>query len=228
MRGRGTHTFVPYLIGAVVLLVVAAAGHYLEDRVAVIEAAIDGLGGWAPAAFVGLYVVASQILVPESLLDTAAGAFFGVLWGTVYSVVASVIGASIAFCLSRWLLRSPVSRLLEKRPSLAAIDRVADHGGLRLLLLLRLAPLNPVVVSYALGVTRVAFSRFLFACIGLVPTHLVTVYFGYVARHLARPSEIRSPEHTAAIVAGLLVCAAAMWWIGRVAYAEIKSAEQGD
>ena len=125
-------------------------------------------------------------------------------------------------------MRSQVSRQLEKRPSLAAIDRVADHGGLRLLLLLRLAPLNPVVVSYVLGVTRVPFSRFLFTCIGLVPAHLLTVYFGYVAGHLARPSESRSPEHTASIVVGLVMCAAAMWWIGRVAYAEIRSAEQDE
>jgi len=228
MAGRRTQTLVPYLIGAIVLLAVAAAGDFLEKHVAAIETAIDGLGVWAPAAFMGLYLAASQIFVPESLLDTAAGAFFGVLWGTVYSVIASVTGAAIAFCLSRWLLRAQVSRLLEKRPSLAAIDRVADHGGLRLLLLLRLAPLNPVVVSYILGVTHVPFSRFLIACVALVPTHLVTVYFGFVAGHLARPSEMHSPAHTASIVAGLVVCAAAMWWTGRVAYAEIKSAEQND
>lgn len=57
-----------------------------------------------------LAVVISPI--PSLPLDIAAGAFFGPLLGTLYSVVGALAGAVASFLIARWLGRDVVSRLL--------------------------------------------------------------------------------------------------------------------
>jgi len=89
--------------------------------------------------------------------------------------------AVLNYLIARSLLRSRIEKMLEKHPKLRAIQRAANHEGLRLQLLLRLAPLNPVSVSYVLGASGVRFSTFLLATVGLIPVVFVEVYFGYLA-----------------------------------------------
>jgi len=215
------------LLGVAVLAALVVAGRYVGHHVEAIESGIAGLGPWAPLAFVVLFVIMAQAFVPESLLDTVAGALFGVLWGTVYTVVGSAIATAIAFWVSRRLASDRVRRLLETRPALAAIERAAAAGDPRLVLLLRMAPLNPTMVSYVLGVTRVRVSTFLLASVGLIPSHLVAVYFGYVARHVtqvASPAVAGSPVRTAATVGGLVACALLVGWLGHRAYEIVRTA----
>jgi hypothetical protein len=76
---------------------------------------------------------------------------------------------------------------------------------LRLQLLLRLSPINPVTVSYVLGASGVRFSTFMIATIGLIPTLFVEVYFGDVASHLAKVAGNSSDPltlHTVVVVVG--------------------------
>src|SRR5262245_39274737 len=54
-------------------------------------------GVWGSVVFVLGYALATVALVPASLLTLAAGAIFGLTWGTVYVFIAAVLGASAAF-----------------------------------------------------------------------------------------------------------------------------------
>src|SRR6185295_20325417 len=85
-----------YAIAAVALLLALKYLH-VQD---LLKAALDWigkLGPWGPVIFVGLYVVATVLFVPGSVLTPGAGAVFGVLLGSVCVSISATLGATAAF-----------------------------------------------------------------------------------------------------------------------------------
>ena len=64
-----------------------------------LQAIMDRLGFWAPLGFVALYLLAPALLLPGGPITLAAGALFGPLLGTIYSLVGATGGATLAFIL---------------------------------------------------------------------------------------------------------------------------------
>lgn len=147
---------------------------------------VEELGLFGPGVFVVGYALAVVGLAPGSVLTLAAGAIFGVLWGTVYVLVAATLGACAAFLVSRYLARSLVERRLESNPRFGAIDRAVGEQGRRIVFLLRLSPVFPFnLLNYGLGLTRVRFVDYLVACAGMLPGTLLYVYYGKLAGDVA-------------------------------------------
>ena len=77
-----------------------------------------GIAAWiasnrwlAILGFFGIYVAATAISIPgAAVLTLIAGALFGLLQGTIIVSFASTIGATLAFFLSRYLLRDYVEQ----------------------------------------------------------------------------------------------------------------------
>src|SRR5216117_2565154 len=67
---------------------------------------ISGLGIWGPVIFVLVYVVASVLFVPASLLTLGAGAIFGVVRGTLFVIAGATLGATAAFLVARYFART--------------------------------------------------------------------------------------------------------------------------
>jgi uncharacterized membrane protein YdjX (TVP38/TMEM64 family) len=208
------------LIASCLLAAAVWFGRHAVEYIEAMETWIAGHGVWGWVAFVGMMVVFTSMFVPDTLLAIAAGALFGLGWGTVLTVVGGILTAALNFLIARSLLRSRIEKMLEKHPKLRAIQRAANHEGLRLQLLLRLAPLNPVSVSYVLGASGVRFSTFLLATVGLLPVVFVEVYFGYLASHVTTVAgnvNEHSTLHTVVTVIGFVVCVVLMIYIARVA-----------
>ena len=70
---------------------------------------IGELGVWGPVIFVLLYILATVLFVPGTLLTLAAGAMFGLGGGMILVSIASTIGASLAFSIARYLARNRVA-----------------------------------------------------------------------------------------------------------------------
>ncbi|MBF2048331.1 MAG: TVP38/TMEM64 family protein [Leptolyngbya sp. IPPAS B-1204] len=124
-------------------------------------------GAWAPIVFVVLCSL-SLVIAPlsGSSLFIAGGALFGKETGFWLSLVASIIGCSINFWLSRKLGRQVVARLIGKN-SLEELDRFTQRleGNRGLLYLTLVMPLSQDIVSYAAGLTPISYHRFLVALI---------------------------------------------------------------
>lgn len=143
--------------------------------------------GIAWVVFILIYVAATVLLLPGSLLTLAGGFIFGLGYGYLIVAVASVTGAACAFLVGRYFARDWVSSKLEANPKFAALDRaIADRGGL-IVLLTRLSPVFPFnLLNYALGLTQVKFPTYVLASwIGMIPGTLLYVYLGSVASSLA-------------------------------------------
>jgi pyruvate/2-oxoglutarate dehydrogenase complex dihydrolipoamide dehydrogenase (E3) component/uncharacterized membrane protein YdjX (TVP38/TMEM64 family) len=102
-----------------------------------------------------LYVVVTALSLPgAAILTLAAGALFGLAEGLLVASFASTIGATLAFLVSRYLLRDSIKQRFPER--LAAIDKgVAKEGGFYLFTL-RLVPVFPFfLINLLMGVTAI-------------------------------------------------------------------------
>lgn len=216
----------------VALVALVVVGRQLATAIPAVTAWVDGLGAWAPAAFIAIYAVGTVLFVPGSLLTLAAGALFGIVHGTAYVFVGATLGEAGAFLVSRHIARGLVQRRLATSPLFAAIDSAIGHAGWRVVLLLRLSPVVPFnLLNYALGLTQVRFRDFLVASAGILPGTLLYVYYGHVAGEVAAiaagGAPARGAGYYAILAAGLLATVAATVLIGRSARRALASASQG-
>jgi uncharacterized membrane protein YdjX (TVP38/TMEM64 family) len=218
-------------IAAIALLLVILAGEWLGPEVLKLKNWIASQGPKGPILFLLIFIVLSSVFVPDTVFAVIAGTLFGILWGTLLMFVGGVIGATLNFYLARTLFRKQVRGFLTKHPRFSIVEQAAEHEGLRLLLLLRLVPLNPATVSYLLGTTGIRFPVFLFACIGLIPGFFIEVYFGYLLNHVSTAKTLTGSfdmTHLAATIAGFVVCVGTLVYlivIARRALAELSIQE---
>ncbi len=150
---------------AAVLIVALVAGFFaldlgqyftladLKSRQAVIDAYYRAQPLQTAAIFFSVYVAVAALSLPGAAVMTlAAGAIFGLLWGTLIVSFASSIGATLAFLASRFLFRDSIQRRFGDK--LAAVDRgIAKEGGFYLFTL-RLVPAFPFfVINLVMGLT---------------------------------------------------------------------------
>ncbi|MDM9382919.1 TVP38/TMEM64 family protein [Chlorogloeopsis sp. ULAP01] len=147
---------------------------------------VQSLDTLAPIAFIVIYNLATLLFIPGSLLTLKGGCLFGLVWGSVYVLIAATLGATFAFLVGRYLSRDWVCQQLEKHPKFKAIDRAVATEGFKIVLLTRLSPLFPFnLLNYAFGITQVSLKDYILGSIGMVPGTVMYVYIGSVAGNLA-------------------------------------------
>ena len=216
------------IIGLAVLAAVVWLGRNAGHEITAMEGWIASHGAVGWVVFVIMMVVLTSMFVPDTLLAIAAGVLFGLAWGTVLTVIGAVMTAALNFLTARKLLRPRIEKVLQQHPKLRAIQSAAEREGLRLQLLLRLAPINPVSVSYVLGASGVHFNKFLIATVALIPGLFCDVYFGYMASHVTKRAGGTSDHsmlHTIITVVAFAICVVLMIFISRVAAKAIAEVE---
>src|SRR6266566_2514014 len=171
--------WVLYVIAGVAL-VLALKYLHVQD---LLKAALDWiakLGPWGPVIFVCLYIVATVLFIPGSVLTLGAGAVFGVVLGSVCVSISATLGATAAFLVGRYLARDAIARKIEKNEKFAAIDRAVADEGWKIVFLTRLSPVFPfTLLNYAFGLTRVRLGQYVLASwIGMMPGTVMYVYLG--------------------------------------------------
>lgn len=140
------------------------------------------------------YVVITSLSLPGAAVMTlAGGAVFGLLWGTVLVSFASTLGATLAFLVSRFLLREWVQGQFGDR--LRAINAgVAREGGFYLLAL-RLVPVFPFfVINLLMGLTTLPTRTFYWVSqVGMLLGTIVYVNAGTQLAKIESLSGILSP-----------------------------------
>jgi pyruvate/2-oxoglutarate dehydrogenase complex dihydrolipoamide dehydrogenase (E3) component/uncharacterized membrane protein YdjX (TVP38/TMEM64 family) len=147
------------------------------------QAAIDGYVRARPAQagllFFLIYVAVTGLSLPGAALMTlAAGAVFGLLWGTVIVSFASTLGATLAFLASRFLFRDAIQAKFSN--NLKAVNAGIEKDGAFYLFTLRLVPAFPFfVINLAMGLTPIKTRTFYWVSqIGMLAGTLVYVNAG--------------------------------------------------
>jgi len=166
----------------------------LKDQQAAIKAFHSDNPFLSSAAYFVIYVLATALSIPGAVLLTlAGGAVFGLFWGTVIISFASTIGATLAFLMSRFLLRDWVTRRFGQR--LAAIDEGVRREGAFYLFTLRLVPVFPFfLINLLFGLTAMKVRTFYWVSqLGMLAGTVVYVNAGTQLGKLNSLSGILSP-----------------------------------
>ena len=186
------------LIAAVVALVVLFFGFDLGrflslDYIKQQQSNFAALYADQPALVIGtyfaIYVTVTALSLPGAAIMTlAGGAIFGVLVGTLIVSFASSIGATLAFLVSRYVLRDSVQSKFGNR--LVEINKGIEKDGAFYLFTLRLVPLIPFfVINLVMGLTRIKTGVFyLVSQLGMLAG---TVVFVNAGTQLARIDSLR-------------------------------------
>jgi uncharacterized membrane protein YdjX (TVP38/TMEM64 family)/rhodanese-related sulfurtransferase len=169
---------------------IAVAAQYRDALdVELLSAQLDRLGGWAPAAFIALYAVATVAFVPGSILTLAGGAMFGPVLGTLYNLTGATLGAVLAFLAARYVASNWVRG--KAGPKLDRIIRGVEDEDWRFVAFTRLVPLFPFnLLNYALGLTRISLGHYTLAtAVCMIPGALAYTYLGHAGREAATGNE---------------------------------------
>ncbi len=146
------------------------------------------------ALFFSLYILIALLSLPgAAVMAIGAGALFGLVWGSIIASFASSIGATLAFLLSRYLLRDVVQNRFDKQ--LTAINAGMAKDGLLYLFALRLVPIFPFfLINLLMGLTTIRTRDYYWVSqLGMLAGTLVYVNAGTQLIRLTSLSEIMSP-----------------------------------
>jgi len=159
---------------------------------------IDSLGNTGVIAFMVIYIFATVLFIPGSLLTLGAGVIFQVVLGSVCVFVAATLGATGAFLVGRYLARGWVEKQIAGNEKFQAIDKAVAREGLKIVLLTRLSPVFPFnLLNYAFGLTQVSLKDYFLGSVGMIPGTIMYVYIGSLAGDLATigtPGQATAPE----------------------------------
>lgn len=170
-------------------IVLLAAAAYVLPVAAWIENAfvwIDANREVSWLVFILMYIVATVLMLPGSILTLAGGFVFGLGYGFLMVSFASVVGASLAFLSGRYFARAWVAQKLQGMPRFAALDKAVAEKGALIVLLTRLSPIFPFnLLNYAFGLTAVRFWTYVgVSWVGMIPGTILYVYVGSIASDL--------------------------------------------
>lgn len=150
------------------------------DQASTFERAL-GAAGWLLAALIQVLIALCGIL-PASVGALAAGLVYGIAGGFVLSAIGTLVGAALAFGMTRTLFRPLIARTLARRPRFARLDGAVARDGWRLVCLLRISPVMPfAVTSYALGLTALDFRSYAIGTLASLPALLGYVVLGHLS-----------------------------------------------
>jgi len=148
------------------------------DNLDRLNAWFDGLGFWAPLAFVVLWIVACVFFLPGLPITIAGGLVFGALWGTVWTTIGANLGATAAFLVGRYLARSMIEQRVSSSETLQRIDTGVRRQGWRMLLITRLVPVFPFnLQNYIYGLTDIKLSTFILVSLPAMLPATIAVNF---------------------------------------------------
>ena len=127
--------------------------------------------------FALIYVIANLFLTPSIPFLLVSGIAFGLVWGTIFALVCEVLSASANYYVGRYLAHKiPTSTTSEK---FKLIKKYLKKHGFGLVFVLRYLGFYFDLVSYASGVSRVKYKKYLAATLlGFTPYIVIYVYAG--------------------------------------------------
>ena len=142
-------------------------------------------GGWvAVAVGTGLLIVDVVLPVPSSVIMVANGAIFGIVVGSLLSLVGSVGAAMVGFLIGR-----RGGALLNRIVTPAEVEqanRLLDRWGLLAIIVTRPIPLLAETMAIIAGTSRLEWRRVLVAVVaGAIPASILYAVTGALANGFA-------------------------------------------
>ena len=151
--------------------------------------------------YILIYVTSVTFFIPGSIM-TLGGAFayakatdslfYGMLVSGGLVFISASLGAILAYTIARYVLRDYFKKLGSKNIKFKAIEKAIEMKGIKLVFLLRVAPIVPYCyLNYLLGITSISPKDNILALLGMIPGVILYVYIGGT---LSTLSEVTSSD----------------------------------
>lgn len=152
---------------------------------------IDSAGIYGPIIFIFIVMLVVILLFPGVLITMGAGFIFGVVKGSIYIVIGTTIGATISFCLAKYIFSDKVSQYLLDHKKAMFLNQYLAKDGWKIIFFTRLIPFFPFKLSnYLFGLTKFSLRSFMLGTfLGIWPITIFNVYVGSLASTLSRLGE---------------------------------------
>lgn len=212
----------PLRRAAVILLLLAfaLAGWTLPIRDVAnwIQQAAQRLGPWGTGVYFIAFLAMSLLSIPVWAMPFAAGALFGVVWGTVITSVSCTISAAACFGIARLMRETSLRKWLESSARMRALERVVAASNWRIVAAVRLSHFMTFgMQNYGFGLTKIDFRTFLITTWAVtLPGILLQVYLGDLGFDSLDAWQSESFDALAWVlrIGGLAVMATAVGYLG--------------
>ena len=186
MKKRERHTdwfrlLAPLFVLAVFALVAWKLGFFRARASQQVLAEAERMAGrrWLAPIFIVAYAALTAAALPMTMLTYAAGAVFGVVRGSLYVWVATMIGAVASYYLARGVMAPTARRLIGPHRDKLRELKSGKHAALTVFRL-QLTPMLPfAVVTYAAGSFELSpLAFFTGTAFGIIPGTLVATFVG--------------------------------------------------
>jgi pyruvate/2-oxoglutarate dehydrogenase complex dihydrolipoamide dehydrogenase (E3) component/uncharacterized membrane protein YdjX (TVP38/TMEM64 family) len=163
---------------------------FIKEQQSSFAALYDERPVFVTVVFFAIYVAITALSLPGAAIMTlAAGASFGLIWGTVVVSVASTLGATLAMLAARYLLRDSIQNRFGKK--LAEVNKGIEKEGGLYLFTLRLVPLIPFfALNLLMGLTKM--KTWTFFWVSQVGMFAGTVAYVNAGTEIAKIDSLRS------------------------------------
>ena len=170
----------------------AVLGFFLVDQmegeisVRAFEDVIRSWGHWWVLASIDLMVLHSFVPFPAEFVALANGMLYGPVWGSVITWVGGMLGAFLAFGLSRAFGRPFVETIMARRHWQRLDDWTGEHAAQMVFLARFLPVISFNLVNYAAGLTRISWWTFGWTTgLGILPVTISMAVLGDQARSMS-------------------------------------------
>ncbi|QCD53141.1 MULTISPECIES: TVP38/TMEM64 family protein [unclassified Campylobacter] len=190
---------------------------YFIDRIGISELKIF-IGEhkiFAPLLYILCFAILPIFFFPVPILAVVAGAAFGLLMGSLYTILGAMINSILMFYIARILGFNAVKNLFEYSQSKALKALARQSSKFSLILILRLMPLVPYnALNYACGLMNVELKEYMLATfVGIVPATFIMVNLG------EKMLDVHSNEFTIALILMVILVFVSSFgarWIKRI------------
>ena len=142
----------------------------------------------SPLLVIGIYVIATLLVLPVWWIQVLAGSGFGIVWGVIWCDIAATLAAGMTLLLSRWLAADWYHAKIEPRlQKLRRLDEKLGHNGFMVVMTVRLIHVLPFSLSnYLFGLTRITLIDVVTGTfLGNLPAITLYVTFGAAPHRVA-------------------------------------------
>lgn len=145
-----------------------------------LRAWVERFGAWGPLLIIGLMLAQTLLpVIPSILVMVVSVLAYGPWWGGLLAWGGLLLSATVAWTIGRALGSRVVDRLIGRKAERRIGGYVRRHGTIAIIAA-RISPaLSTDAVSYAAGIVRMGFVRFIAAtAVGILPLVAAIGYLG--------------------------------------------------
>ena len=140
---------------------------------------LRSLGPWGYFMYILIFILSIPLPIPSTPVAVAGGYIYGVVLGSILSMIGTLLGASISF----FLVRKYGEPLLEKmvsRKHIKHFNHIFKHRGINGAIIAYAIPIFPSdSLDFILGLSNIRFHTFLFITfMGNIPRYVLTNALG--------------------------------------------------